>query len=92
MPRPRAVPITTQEKSRRPGAIAALRCVLSQHQPTAAGRCRTCRRFAWRRRRFPCIVWHQIRGELLNGGAYRHYRPWRFDQPAVWSITARSGK
>jgi hypothetical protein len=49
-----------------PGPIAALRRVLAYHQPTAAGRCRTCRRWKWRRRRFPCTVWHQIRGELLG--------------------------
>jgi hypothetical protein len=30
------------------------------------GRCRACRRWTGRRRRFPCIVWHQIRGELLG--------------------------
>ncbi|MBV9012935.1 MAG: hypothetical protein JO272_12955 [Pseudonocardiales bacterium] len=48
------------------GAIAALRRILTDHQPTSAGRCRTCRRFT-KRRRFPCIVWHQIRDELLLG-------------------------
>lgn len=52
-------------------SIAALRVVLVHHQPsTAAGRCRTCRRFTWRhlwrRPPFPCIVWHQVRGELLG--------------------------
>lgn len=49
-----------------PGAIAALRRVLIRHQPTLTGRCRTCRRFTWCRRAFPCIVWHQVRGELLG--------------------------
>jgi hypothetical protein len=49
-----------------PRLIAALRRVLTYHQPTAAGRCRTCRRWKWRRSRFPCIVWHQIRGELFG--------------------------
>jgi hypothetical protein len=49
-----------------PRPIAALRRVLAYHQPTATGRCRTCRRWKFRRRRFPCIVWHQIRGELLG--------------------------
>jgi hypothetical protein len=49
-----------------PGPIDALRRVLAHHQPTAAGRCRTCRRWTGRRRRFPCTVWHQIRGELLG--------------------------
>ena len=53
-----------------PGPIAALRRVLAHHQPTAAGRCRTSRRWKWRRRRFPCIVWHQSRGELL--GLFTH--------------------
>ncbi|MGH3781839.1 MAG: hypothetical protein ACRDRO_14755 [Pseudonocardiaceae bacterium] len=47
-----------------PGAIAALRLVLAHHQPTPAGRCRACRRWRCRRRRFPCIVWHQIRAAL----------------------------
>jgi len=49
-----------------PRPIAALRRVLAHHQPTAAGRCRTCRRWGWRRPSFPCVVWHQIRGELLG--------------------------
>lgn len=44
-----------------PGAVGAVRRVLAQHQPTPAGRCRACRRWRLRRRRFPCIVWHQIR-------------------------------
>jgi hypothetical protein len=48
------------------GAIAALRRVLTHHQPSSAGRCRTCRRSAWRHQRFPCMVWHQVRGELLG--------------------------
>jgi hypothetical protein len=49
-----------------PGTIAALRRVLVDHQPTPTGRCRTCRRRTWRRRRFPCVVWHQIRGNLFG--------------------------
>jgi hypothetical protein len=49
-----------------PAAITALRRVLAQHQPTSAGRCRTCRRVAGRRRPFPCIVWHQVRCDLLG--------------------------
>lgn len=61
-----------------PGAIDALRRVLIDHQPTSAGRCRTCRRWRGRRRRFPCIVWHQIRGELFglfpDGGRHRQQR------------------
>ncbi|MGH3784103.1 MAG: hypothetical protein ACRDRO_26665 [Pseudonocardiaceae bacterium] len=50
--------------------LAAVRFVLAHHEPTAAGRCRACRRVSWRglwrRRRFPCLVWRQIRGELLG--------------------------
>ncbi|MGH3871105.1 MAG: hypothetical protein ACRDSR_06235 [Pseudonocardiaceae bacterium] len=49
-----------------PGAIDALRRVLIYHQPTSAGRCRTCARVTWRRRPFPCIVWHQIHCDLLG--------------------------
>ncbi|MGH3852623.1 MAG: hypothetical protein ACRDR6_03815 [Pseudonocardiaceae bacterium] len=59
--------LTTLERSGQYlGAIVALRHKLTQHQPTAAGRCRTCRRVAWRRRPFPCAVWHQIRFDLLG--------------------------
>jgi hypothetical protein len=54
----------------RPDTIHALRQVLADHRPTAAGRCRACRRWKWRRRRFPCIVWHEI-GSKLPGMA-----PW----------------
>jgi hypothetical protein len=46
------------------GVVAALRRVLAHHQPTPGGRCRACRRWRWRRRRFPCIVWHQAHLEL----------------------------
>jgi hypothetical protein len=51
------------------GTIAALRCVLIRHQPAIrAGRCRTCRRFSWRRlwrrRPFPCTVWMNTHIEL----------------------------
>ena len=54
-----------------PGAIAALRFVLIHHQPPSpTGRCRTCRRYTWRRlwrrRSFPCTVWRQVRSELLG--------------------------
>jgi hypothetical protein len=49
-----------------PRLIDALRRVLIDHQPTSAGRCRTCRRWMGRHRRFPCTVWHQIRGELFG--------------------------
>jgi hypothetical protein len=55
-----------------PGAIDALRRVLAQHQPTSAGRCRTCRRVTGRRRPFPCVVWHQLRCDLLGLFAGRH--------------------
>lgn len=48
------------------GPIAALRRILSHHQSTPAGRCLSCRRWRWRRRRFPCIVWHQVHVELLG--------------------------
>lgn len=54
-----------------PGTLAALRFVLIHHQPpTRTGCCPRCRRLTWRqlwrRRRFPCVVWRQIRGELLG--------------------------
>jgi hypothetical protein len=53
-----------------PDPLAALRSVLAEHQPTPAGRCRTCRRLTWRhlwrRRRFPCLVWHQIHIRLFG--------------------------
>jgi hypothetical protein len=52
-----------------PEAIDTLRRVLTHHQPTTAVRCRACRRWTGRRRRFPCIVWHQIHSELLGGFA-----------------------
>jgi hypothetical protein len=60
-----------------PAAIDALRRVLTNHQPTSTGRCRTCRRVTGRRRPFPCIVWHQIRFDLLGlfAGAGRHRQP-----------------
>ena len=59
-----------------PEAIAALRRVLTYHQPTSAGRCRNCRRWTWRRPPFPCVVWHQVRGELLgpDAGRRHHHR------------------
>ena len=60
-----------------PGAIDALRRILTHHQPTSAGRCRTCARVTWRRRPFPYIVWHQVRCDLLGlfAGAGRHRQP-----------------
>ncbi|MGH3899973.1 MAG: hypothetical protein ACRDTA_17390 [Pseudonocardiaceae bacterium] len=62
-----------EQSGQYPGAIDALRRVLTQHQPTSAGRCRTCRRVTGRRRPFPCTVWHQIRCDLfgLFAGARR---------------------
>lgn len=62
-----------------PRLLAAMRFVLIHHEPTRAGRCRACRRESWRamwrRRPFPCVVWRQIRGELLGhltiGGGHR---------------------
>lgn len=59
------------------GTVVALRRVLIHHQPTSGGRCRTCRRVAWRRRSFPCIVWHQIRSDLLGlfAGSNRNHAP-----------------
>jgi len=60
--------------------VAAMRFVLIHHEPTRAGRCRACRRESWRRlwrrRRFPCVVWRQIRGELLG-----HLAPSGRDRP-----------
>jgi hypothetical protein len=53
-----------------PRLLAAVRFVLVHHEPSRGGRCRACRRVSWRglwrRRRFPCVVWRQIRGELLG--------------------------
>lgn len=64
--------LTALERSgQHPGTLAALRFVLIHHQPpTRTGCCPTCRRQSWRqlwrRRRFPCVIWRQIRGELLG--------------------------
>ncbi len=60
-----------EQTGQHPGTLAALRFVLIHHQPpTRTGRCPACRRFTWhrlwRRRRFPCVIWRQIRGELLG--------------------------
>lgn len=60
-----------EQAGQHPGTLAALRFVLIHHQPpTRTGCCPTCRRLSWRRlwrrRRFPCVIWHQIRGELLG--------------------------
>jgi hypothetical protein len=62
-----------------PGTLAALQFVLIHHQPpTRTGCCPACRRHGWRhlwrRRRFPCMVWRQIRGELLGHLALAGYR------------------
>jgi len=69
--------------------------LLDHQPATRAGRCRACRRFTWRhrpilwryhhlplpwcRRRFPCIVWFQIGGALLEQVAERgrHRAPGR---------------
>lgn len=59
-----------EQAGHHPGLIAALRRVLTLHQPTSAGRCATCRAGTWRRRPFPCIVWHQIHIELFGGGRH----------------------
>ena len=69
-----------QRAGHHPRLLAALRFVLIHHEPTSAGRCRACRRVSWRglwrRRRFPCVVWRQIGGELLGhltiSGYHRH--------------------
>ncbi len=66
-----------------PGVLAALRGVLAHHQPTSGGRCGTCRRLTWphlwRRRPFPCLVWHQVRcdllGPLVDRSRHRHRQP-----------------
>ncbi|MGH3709120.1 MAG: hypothetical protein ACRDRQ_13695 [Pseudonocardiaceae bacterium] len=62
-----------------PDPIAALRSMLTAHQPTSAGRCRTCRRSTWRRgwrrRAFPCTVWHQARCQLLGVLANSEHQP-----------------
>jgi hypothetical protein len=60
--------LTALEKAgQHPGILAALRFVLIHHQPPSrTGRCPACRRHLWRRRRFPCVVWRQVRGELLG--------------------------
>ena len=62
-----------------PGSLAALRFVLVHHQPSATRRCRSCRRWSWRRlwrhRSWPCVIWTQIHYELLGpfagGGHHR---------------------
>jgi hypothetical protein len=85
-----------QRAGQHPGTLAALRFVLIHHQPpTRAGYCPTCRRRTWRqlwgRRRFPCVVWRQIRGELQGhlvessavelGGQRTHLPGDRLDVP-----------
>lgn len=60
-----------EEAGQHPGILAALRFVLIHHQPLSpTGCCPACRRHSWRRlwrrRRFPCVVWRQVRGELLG--------------------------
>jgi hypothetical protein len=62
---------TLERAGAHPGTLSALRFVLIHHQPpTRTGCCPACRRRSWRhlwrRRRFPCVIWRQIRGELLG--------------------------
>lgn len=70
-----------------PRLLAALRFVLIHHAPTPAGRCRACRRLGWRglwrRRRFPCLVWRQIRGELLGPLAFGGFHRLRVDASRI---------
>ncbi|MGH3823604.1 MAG: hypothetical protein ACRDRA_12370 [Pseudonocardiaceae bacterium] len=70
-----------------PRPLAALRFVLVHHEPTPAGRCRACRRLnwrgLWRRRRFPCVVWRQVRGELLGHLAIGGFHRLRVDSGRV---------
>ncbi|MGH3857578.1 MAG: hypothetical protein ACRDR6_29640 [Pseudonocardiaceae bacterium] len=57
--------ITEMERAgHRPATITRWRQVLAEHRPTSAGRCRACPGRRWRRPRFPCIAWHEIRSEL----------------------------
>ncbi len=74
-----------------PRLIAGLRFVLVHHAPTRALCCRACRRKGWRslwrRRRFPCVVWHQIRGELLG-----HLNPSRTHRARPHSGTTKGEK
>jgi len=66
-----------ERTGQQPAAIATLRRILIDHQPTSAGRCHTCRRWTSRHPPFPCIVWHQIRSELLGQftSSGRHRQP-----------------
>lgn len=58
-----------EQATHHPGALNALRSILTDHQPTSrTGRCRACRRLSWRhlwrRRPFPCGVWMTTHLEL----------------------------
>jgi hypothetical protein len=68
-----------EQAGQHPGTLAALRFVLTCHQPpTRTGYCPVCRRHSWRRR-FPCVIWRQIRGELLGHlslAGYQRHRGW----------------
>ncbi|MGH3869611.1 MAG: hypothetical protein ACRDQ4_26615 [Pseudonocardiaceae bacterium] len=70
-----------EQAGHHPDLLTALRGVLADHQPTPASLCRTCRRgtwrYRWRRRVFPCLVWHQIHLTLVGGFAHdgRHHQP-----------------
>lgn len=70
-----------------PRLLAAVRFVLVHHEPSTAGRCRACRRVSWRglwrRRRFPCVVWRQIRGELLGHLCIRGLHHHRADRSSA---------
>ncbi|MEO7194989.1 MAG: hypothetical protein ABIZ05_09220 [Pseudonocardiaceae bacterium] len=61
----------------RPDTIDRFRRILAEHRPTSAGRCRACPRLRWRRRRFPCLVWHEIRDELFG------WIPWGPQPPSL---------
>jgi hypothetical protein len=64
-----------------PATLNAPRRILTHHQPSPAGRRRTCRRGTWRRRPFPCIVWYQIHCDLLGlfADTGRHRQPTEHD-------------
>jgi hypothetical protein len=46
--------------------IHALRAVLLPHQPPRYGRCPTCAKRWWRRRRWPCAVWCRVHLALFS--------------------------
>lgn len=84
--------VELEREGHHPGAIAALRFILIHHQPpSSTGRCRTCRRYTWRRlwRRhpFPCTVWRQVRAELL-GPLVSGGRPHKPDKARAFGTVA----